>query len=85
MTSPETDVIRKRLAQLVEESSDGALTADAVTADTASLAELGLTSLARMRLIDAIESEYGVEVDLGADGWDLVDAPDRLAAYLAAR
>lgn len=85
MTTTATAQIRERLAQLVETASDGDIPAHAVSADRTSLASLGLTSLARMRLIDAVETEYGVEIDLGDAGWDLVDDPNRLAAHLAAR
>ncbi|WP_055588177.1 acyl carrier protein [Peterkaempfera griseoplana] len=78
-------VIKERLAELVAESSDGAIPAqDALTSGTA-LSALGLTSLSRMRLIDAVEDEYGVEIDLDDDGWDLVDDLDRLASFLADR
>jgi acyl carrier protein len=78
-------VIKQRLAQLVAESSDGAITADQALATTLPLTDLGLSSLSRMRLIDAVEDEYGVEIDLDDTGWDLVDNLDSLAAHLTAR
>ncbi|MBE3015229.1 acyl carrier protein [Microbispora sp. NEAU-D428] len=74
---------KKRLAELVAESSDGAVTADEVLAATVPLSALGVTSITMLRLIDAIESEFGVEFDLSEDGMSLLDDLDRLAAHLA--
>ena len=54
----------RRLAQLISEVSDGEITVEEVLAAGHSLSALGLTSLARIRLIDAIEHTFGVEMDL---------------------
>jgi acyl carrier protein len=63
MTAP---VLRRRIAALVEAASDGMITAtDALAADR-SLGALGLTSLGYLRLADAVELEFEVELDLGA-------------------
>ncbi|OPG12889.1 acyl carrier protein [Microbispora sp. GKU 823] len=78
-------MIKKRLAELVAESSDGAVTADEVLAATVPLSALGITSITMLRLIDAIESEFGVEFDLSEDGMGLLDDLDRLAATVAPR
>jgi acyl carrier protein len=78
-------VIKERLAELVAESSDGAIAAQQALTSSTPLSELGLNSLSRMRLIDAVEDEYEVEIDLADDGWDLVDDLDALASYLTAR
>ncbi|NUR87030.1 MAG: acyl carrier protein [Nonomuraea sp.] len=85
MTEPATLAIKERLAQLVAESSDGAITADQALASTTALSYLGLSSLSRMRLVDAVEDEFDVEIDLDGDGWDLVDDLDALAAHLGSR
>lgn len=82
MTTP---VIKERLAQLVAESSDGAITAGQALASTVPLSDLGLSSLSRMRLVDAVEDEYDVEIDLDGAGWDLLDNLDALAAHLESR
>ncbi|MFI0898933.1 phosphopantetheine-binding protein [Streptomyces sp. NPDC020983] len=82
MTTP---AIKERLAQLVAESSDGAISADQALASAAPLSDLGLSSLSRMRLVDAVEDEYDVEIDLDGDGWELVDNLDALAAHLETR
>jgi acyl carrier protein len=76
---------KDRLAALVERASDGAVAAAEARAGGAGLSALGFTSLARMRLIDAVESEYGVEIDLAAGGFALVDDLDALTAHLTAR
>ncbi|MFC0862043.1 acyl carrier protein [Sphaerimonospora cavernae] len=78
-------MIKKRLAELIAQSSDGAVTPDEVLAATVPLSALGVTSIALLRLIDAIESEFGVEFDLSEDGMELLDDFDRLAGYLASR
>ncbi|MBB3731473.1 acyl carrier protein [Nonomuraea dietziae] len=78
-------MIKERLAELVEESSDGALTAQEALRATVPLTALGLTSVGQMRLIDAIESEFGVEVDLTEDGLELLDDLDLLAGRLSSR
>ncbi|MFG1810665.1 acyl carrier protein [Streptomyces sp. NPDC049040] len=77
--------IKERLAQLVAESSDGAITAEQALTSGTPLSDLGLGSLSRMRLIDAVEDEYGVEIDLDDAGWDLVDDLDTLASHLTGR
>ncbi|MBB6348234.1 acyl carrier protein [Nonomuraea muscovyensis] len=78
-------MIKERLAVLVAEVSDGAVTAQEALAATVPLSALGVTSLAQLRLIDAIESEFGVEVDLSEDGLAVLDDLDRLAGHLSAR
>ncbi|WP_143590696.1 acyl carrier protein [Thermoactinospora rubra] len=78
-------MIRQRLAALVEESSDGEVTAREAMASGLPLSALGLTSIARMRLIDAVEAEFGVEVDLSEEGLAVLDDLDLLAARLSDR
>ncbi|WP_113698731.1 acyl carrier protein [Nonomuraea lactucae] len=77
--------IKERLAALVAESSDGAITVEEAMATTVPLTALGLTSIGQLRLVDAIESEFGVEVDLSEEGLELLDDLDRLAGHLAGR
>jgi acyl carrier protein len=73
--------LRSRLAELVEAASDGEVTAADALAPRASLSDLGIGSLEFVRLIDILESEYGIEVDLGGEA-DLMDSVDALEAYL---
>lgn len=63
MTAP---VLRQRIAALVEEASDGQIAATDVVVTGRSLGALGLTSLGYLRLADAVEMEFGVELDLAA-------------------
>ncbi|WEH43438.1 phosphopantetheine-binding protein [Streptomyces sp. AM 2-1-1] len=53
------------LAGLVERATDGRLAAADIVDSPASLAALGVSSLALLRLADSLEAEYGVLVDLG--------------------
>ncbi|ACZ85182.1 acyl carrier protein [Streptosporangium roseum] len=77
-------VVRERLAAMVATASDGAVTAKEALAATVPLSALGVTSLAQMRLIDAVETEFGVEIDLSGEGFDLLDDLDALERYIAA-
>ncbi len=75
-------VARQRVAQLVSEASSGAVSVAAALAGDARLVDLGLDSLGLLRLVDAIEIEYGVELDLaGGTGFSTVDA---IVAQIAA-
>jgi acyl carrier protein len=61
-----TDAIRLRVAELVERCTDGTVTvADGLAAEVP-LTALGLDSLGLLRLLDAVEAEFGVELDAGA-------------------
>ena len=61
-----TDAIRLKVAELVERCTDGAVTvADGLAAE-APLTALGLDSLGLLRLLDAVEAEFGVELDARA-------------------
>jgi acyl carrier protein len=79
------DAIRERLAELVAESSDGEIPAEKALTAGVPLSALGLTSLSRIRLIDAVEAEYDVEIDLDDHGWELLDDLGALAAHLENR
>ncbi|MFI6813931.1 acyl carrier protein [Nonomuraea sp. NPDC050328] len=78
-------MIKERLAELVAEASDHAVTAEEALKSGLPLTALGLTSIGQMRLVDAIEGEFGVEVDLTEQGLELLDDLDRLAAFVSAR
>lgn len=78
--------IRQALADMVAEASDGAVTAADALAGQHPLSALGLTSLARIRLIDAIEDSFAIDLDLEADlsSFEYVGAlADHLASFLA--
>ncbi|GAA3124869.1 hypothetical protein GCM10010466_14650 [Planomonospora alba] len=73
----------RRLAELVAAASDGAITAEEALSAQVPLAALGFTSLAQMRLIDAVEAEFGVEFDLSAAGAAALNDLDALERHLA--
>lgn len=74
--------LRQRLAELVETSTGGLIDAGTALAGTESFTALGMDSLGLLRLLDALEEEYGVEIDLGADRLAL-DSLDGIATLLA--
>jgi acyl carrier protein len=78
----ELGMVRERLAAMVASASDGAVTAEEAMAATVPLSALGITSLAQMRLIDAVENEFEVEIDLAGDGFELLDDLDVLERYI---
>ncbi|WBB80557.1 acyl carrier protein [Micromonospora sp. WMMD882] len=76
--------LRERVAELVSEATGG----DVAVADLlagGSLVALGLDSLGLLRLVDAVELEYGVEVDLQTPGRGLDTLDDLVALLVAAR
>ncbi|MER7167314.1 acyl carrier protein [Micromonospora sp. NPDC000207] len=74
--------LRQRIAELVEEATEGGVPVGA-TLTGLSLVALGLDSLGLLRLVDAIEQEYDVEVEFGASG--RLDTIDDLVATVADR
>jgi len=74
--------LRQRIAEMIERATGGQVTAPAALAPAASLSALGLDSLSHLRLIDAIEGEYGIETELSPDGRRL-DTVDAIATHLA--
>jgi acyl carrier protein len=74
--------LRQALAAMIADASDGALTAADALAGTHALTALGLTSLARIRLIDAIEDTFAIDLDL-EDDLSSFEYLDALASHLA--
>lgn len=73
--------LRQRLAELVASCTDGAVSAaDALRAE-APLRLLGVDSLGFLRLFDAIEADFGVELDPTLDPTTL-DSVDTIAEQL---
>jgi acyl carrier protein len=73
--------LRHRIAAMIEQATGGQVEAAAALQPTASLTALGVDSLSHLRLIDAIEGEYGIETELSPDGRRL-DTVDAIAAHL---
>ncbi|RBQ14803.1 acyl carrier protein [Spongiactinospora rosea] len=76
---------KERLAGLVAAASDGEVSAAEALAADLPLSALGFTSLAQMRLIDAIEREFGVDVDFSDESLAALEDLDLLAAYITGR
>jgi acyl carrier protein len=72
---------RQRIAELVSAATGGEVPVADLLAG-GSLVALGVDSLGLLRLVDALELEYGVEVDLQAPGRGL-DTLDDLVALVA--
>lgn len=86
--SKEAEDLRSSLADMIADASDGEIAAELALAGNHSLNALGLTSLGLIRLIDAIEDAFGVDLDLGADlsSFDNIDAiAAQVATALATR
>jgi acyl carrier protein len=69
---------------MVADASDGEVTADEVLAAEYPLPALGITSITQIRLIDAIEETFGIDIDLDA-GVSFLHNLNAMADYLADR
>jgi acyl carrier protein len=74
---------RERVAALIEQASDHEVPASLALAGDASLPDLGVTSLASMRLVDALDQEFGVYLSLEGDV-GFLDSVDGIVARLVA-
>jgi acyl carrier protein len=68
--------LRQRVAELVDEATGGDVPVGQVLSG-GSLVAMGVDSLGLLRLVDAIESEFGVEVEFDAPGRQ-IDTVDSL-------
>lgn len=68
--------LRQRVAELVDEATGGDVPAEQALGG-GSLVAMGVDSLGLLRLVDAIESEFGVEVEFDAPGRQ-IDTVDSL-------
>ncbi|MBO3751363.1 acyl carrier protein [Streptosporangiaceae bacterium NEAU-GS5] len=75
-------MLRERVAELVSVASGGDLAVPDILAADCTLPALGVTSLTYIRLIDAIEDEFGVDLDLVTDP-GAIDTLDGLVTYIA--
>ncbi|WP_405109279.1 acyl carrier protein [Micromonospora sp. NBC_01405] len=79
-----TTELRARVAALVSEATGGDVPAADILGG-GSLVALGVDSLGLLRLVDAIELEYDVEVELSEPGHRLDTLDDLVAVVEAAR
>lgn len=80
--TPTRHGIRARLAELIVTACDGEVTEDEVAGWTGTLAALGAGSLAQLRLVDAVEREFAVQLDLDGSAAAL-STVDSLADHVA--
>ena len=71
--------LESRLAELIHTASDGELSTVDILGG-GSLTALGLDSLGLLRLVDAVETEFGVSLDPGDPA--VSDTVEKLAAHL---
>ncbi|HEX2314164.1 MAG TPA: acyl carrier protein [Thermomonospora sp.] len=69
------------IAHIVATATDGTIPVTAHTDETTTFAERGMTSLAFLRMVDALELKYGVEIDLETE-LDRLTTVFSIAAYL---
>lgn len=74
--------LKERLAALVAKASEGTVTLDKVMGRQSELSKLGLTSLAQLRVVDAIEGEFGVSLDLEREDLSYLDSLDGIIGHL---
>lgn len=75
------DSLTRVVAELVATATDGTVDADSAQRSEQSFADAGMTSLAFLRLVDALEIRYGVEIDLEHD-LDQLRTVAGIVAYL---
>jgi acyl carrier protein len=61
------DTLTLAVAELVAAATDGIIAAATAQAAGQTFADAGMTSLSFLRLVDALELRYGVEIDLEND------------------
>jgi acyl carrier protein len=71
--------LRKQLADMLAAATDGELDPGELLGTETPLSHLGVTSLAFLRLIDAVEEEFGVEIDVDPASDNLAALAGRIA------
>ncbi|TDV49757.1 phosphopantetheine-binding protein [Actinophytocola oryzae] len=65
---PQTDEeLKTEITSLIVETSGGVVTGAQVVDESANLLEKGFSSLSFLQLIDALETRYGIYIDLEGD------------------
>jgi acyl carrier protein len=60
----EGDVLASQVADLVAVATEGSIARELAVENGSTFAEIGMSSLSYLRLIDAVENEFGVYIDL---------------------
>ncbi|MEU6564541.1 acyl carrier protein [Nocardia nova] len=79
-----TDTLAHAVADLVAQATDGTIDTAAAHRGDQTFAEAGMTSLSFLRLVDALEIAYGIEIDLETDLESMRTVP-LIVAYLRAQ
>jgi acyl carrier protein len=79
-----SSTLTQAIARLVAQASSGMISEAQAAHPNTNLSELGLSSLAYLRLIDSIELEYGVSIDLEGD-IAFMTSVDGIAEYVNAQ
>lgn len=75
------DSLTTTVAEMVAKATDGTVDAETARRCDQTFADAGMTSLAFLRLVDALEIRYGVEIDLETD-LDHMRTVAAIVAYL---
>ncbi|APE35010.1 hypothetical protein BOX37_14805 [Nocardia mangyaensis] len=67
MPHPADDTLTHAVADLVAQATDGIIDVSSTETAGTSFADAGMTSLSFLRLVDALEIRYGIEIDLEHD------------------
>ncbi|GAB2666183.1 acyl carrier protein [Nocardia goodfellowii] len=67
MAHSSTEEVTRAVAELVATATDGTIDAETAHRSEHTFAEAGMTSLSFLRLVDALEITYGIEIDLEND------------------
>lgn len=76
--------LRQRVMELVSEATGATVPVDQLT-NGGSLIAAGVDSLGLLRLVDAIEAEFGVEVEFDGPGQRMDTLDDLVTAIVGAR
>jgi acyl carrier protein len=80
-TGIDEQVVLERVIELLAEVTEGTVTADVSDTGPGSLRRLGVSSLAMLEFLVAIEDEFGIEWDDEADT-GIFDSLDAIAAHV---
>ncbi|MDY6808865.1 phosphopantetheine-binding protein [Gordonia mangrovi] len=76
------DELLADVAVMVEAATDGVITESSARAMPGTFADEGMSSLAFLRLIDAIEIKFGIELGLDDRGLDPYDSVEHIVDQL---
>lgn len=82
MSDTMREALAAEVAAMVATATDGVIAEDAATTMQGTFADEGMSSLAFLRLIDAIEIKYGIELGLDDRGLDPYDSVEHIVDQL---